>query len=90
VMAGTVYDVLVSYAGLNLRGDVPALDPKLPGHWKGLDFRFNFRGNTFFVSISGQQIKISGKNMGKDQIKFHLYGEEVVLSEGKTVSSKIK
>jgi trehalose/maltose hydrolase-like predicted phosphorylase len=90
VMAGTVYDVLVSYAGLNLRGDVPALDPKLPGHWKGLDFRFNFRGKTYFVSISGQQIKISCENMGKDQIKFHLCGEEVVLSDGKTVSAAIK
>jgi trehalose/maltose hydrolase-like predicted phosphorylase len=90
VMAGTVYDVLVSYAGLNLRGDAPALDPKLPGHWKGLDFRFNFRGKTYFVSISGQQIKISGENMGKDQIKFHLCGEEVVLSDGKTVSAAIK
>jgi len=90
VMAGTVYDVLVSYAGLNLRGDVPALDPKLPGHWKGLDFRFNFRGKTYFVSISGQQIKISCENMGKDQIKFHLCGDEVVLSDGKTVSAAIK
>jgi trehalose/maltose hydrolase-like predicted phosphorylase len=89
-MAGTVYDVLVSYAGLNLRGDVPALDPKLPGHWKGMDFRFNLRGNTYFVSISGQQIKISGENMEKEQIKFHLCGEEVVLSEGKTVSAEIK
>ena len=90
VMAGTVYDVLVSYAGLDLRGEIPALDPKLPAHWKGLEFRFNFRGKTFFVSISEQQIKISGKNMGKDQIKLHLCGQDVILSEGKTASSMIK
>ncbi|MEA3463379.1 MAG: beta-phosphoglucomutase family hydrolase, partial [Bacteroidota bacterium] len=43
VMAGTVYDVLVSYAGLNLNRDVPVLAPRLPGHWKGLEFRFTFR-----------------------------------------------
>ena len=90
VMAGTVYDVLVSFAGLNLSGDVPELNPKLPEHWKGLDFRFTFRGKTYLVSISGQQIKISGKNMGKDQIKFHLYGEEQTLSEGKPVTATIK
>lgn len=90
VMAGTVYDVLVSYAGLNLHGEVPALDPKLPGHWKGLDFRFTFRGMTIFVSISGQQIKISGENMGNEQIKFHLYGKELMLTDGQEVLAPLK
>jgi len=90
VMAGTVYDVLVSYAGLDLSGDVLTLDPKLPAHWKGLDFRFTFRGKTFLVSISAKQIKISGKNMGKDQIKVHLCGEALRLSDGKSVSAAIK
>lgn len=90
VMAGTVYDVLVSYAGLNLHGEVPALDPKLPGHWKGLDFRFTFSGMTIFVSISGQQIKISGENMGNEQIKFHLYGKELMLTDGQEVLAPLK
>jgi len=90
VMAGTVYDVLVSYAGLDLNGDIPVLDPKLPPHWKGLEFRFTFRGTTFFVSVSGQQVKISGENMGKDKIKFHLCGEEIELSDGNAVSRSIK
>ena len=86
VMAGTVYDVLVSYAGLDLSGEVPSLAPELPGHWKGLEFRFTYRGKSFLVSITGQHIKITGENMEKDQIKFHLYGNKVELSEGKTLS----
>ncbi|MDF1575982.1 MAG: beta-phosphoglucomutase family hydrolase [Bacteroidales bacterium] len=90
VMAGTVYDVLVSYAGLDLRGDTPVLHPKLPAHWKGLDFHFTFRGTAFLVSIIGQQIKISGKNMGKEQIKFHICGEECTLSEGNAASATLK
>ncbi|MCK4880278.1 MAG: beta-phosphoglucomutase family hydrolase [Bacteroidales bacterium] len=90
VMAGTVYDVMACYAGLDLRGDVPVLDPKLPGHWKGLDFRFTYRGKTFLVSITSQQVKISGENMGKDQIKFHLCGEEAELSDGKAASMTLK
>jgi beta-phosphoglucomutase family hydrolase len=90
VMAGTVYDVMVSYAGLDLNGELPSIDPKLPGHWKGLDFSFNFRGVTFLVSINDQQIKISGKNIGKQQIKFHLCGEELTLSEGKSLAATIK
>jgi len=90
VMAGTVYDVLVSYAGLDLRGDIPKLNPVLPGHWKGLDFRFAFKGKIFLVSINGPQIKISGKNMGKEIIKVHLCGKETELSEGKAVSMRFK
>jgi beta-phosphoglucomutase family hydrolase len=90
VMAGTVYDVLVSFAGLNLRGDIPVLDPKLPAHWKGLGFRFTFKGMTIFVSISGQQVKISGQNMGREQIKFHLCGKELMLTDGQEVIAPIK
>jgi beta-phosphoglucomutase family hydrolase len=90
VMAGTVYDVLVSFAGLDLHGEVPSLAPRLPGHWKGLDFQFAFRGMTILVSISGQQIKISGKKMGKEQIKFHLYGKELILTEGQEVIAPLK
>jgi len=90
VMAGTVYDVLVSFAGLDLSGEIPALDPNLPGHWKGLQFRFTYRGKGILVSISGKQIKISGENMGKDQIKFHLYGEELCLSGENEVTAQIQ
>ncbi|MEJ2596591.1 MAG: glycosyl hydrolase family 65 protein, partial [bacterium] len=89
VMAGTVYDVLVSFAGLNLGGDVPVLDPRLPGHWKGLEFSFNFKSMDFLVSINKQQIKISGKNLGKQKIKFNLCGTEVELSDGKPVSARL-
>lgn len=86
VMAGTVYDVLVSFAGLDLSGEVPSLSPELPGHWKGLDFRFSYRGKSFLVSITGQQVKITGENMGKDRIKFHICGKEVELSGEKSLS----
>jgi len=86
VMAGTVYDVISTYAGLNLRGSVPSLDPSLPKHWKGLDFRFMFRGTHFQVSISESGIKISGKNDGKEKIIIHLYGQEIELSQDEPVS----
>lgn len=86
VMAGTVYDVISTYAGLNLRGSIPELDPSLPGHWKGLDFRFMHRGTHFQVSITESGIKISGKNAGKEKIKVHLYGKEIELSQDEPVS----
>ncbi len=84
-MAGTVYDVIYSYAGLNLNGEIPELSPSLPPHWKALDFKFNYRGTHFQVSISGKRIKISGKNAGKDKIKVHLCGKEIELPQEVTV-----
>jgi beta-phosphoglucomutase family hydrolase len=80
VMAGTVYDVMASFAGLDLRGDIPAIDPRLPEHWKGLNFSFTFRGKTYLATIKGQQVKISCKNRGAEQIKFNLCGEEIELT----------
>jgi trehalose/maltose hydrolase-like predicted phosphorylase len=62
----------------------------MPDHWKGLDFRFTFRGVSCFVSIQGAQVKISGQNMGEEQIKVHLCGKLITLSEGQEVSLKFK
>ncbi len=86
VMAGTVYDVLASFAGLDLHGDVPRLDPQLPFHWKGLKFQFIFRGTRYKVSISENEVKISIKNSGKEKIKVHLCGNEIELSQDESVS----
>ncbi|MCK5137477.1 MAG: beta-phosphoglucomutase family hydrolase [Bacteroidales bacterium] len=89
VMAGTVYDVISTFAGLNLRGDVPELNPSLPVHWKGLEFKFSFRGCHYKVKISGNEVKISGKNAGKEKIKVHLCGKEIELSQDEPVSVKL-
>ena len=55
-----------------------------------LEFRFSFRGMTIFVSIIGQQIKISGQDMGREQIKLHLYGKELMLTDGQEVIAPLK
>ncbi len=89
VMAGTVFDVISTYAGLNLSGSVPELNPDLPDHWKGLEFRFMFRGTYFRVTISGNDVKISGKNGGKEKIKVHLCGANIELSQDEPVSASL-
>jgi len=90
VMAGTVYDALASFAGLDLRGEVPALNPDLPVHWKKLDFGFSFRGIRYFVSITAQQVKISCKSMGKNRLKFNICGKENEISSDRAVSVPLK
>ena len=90
VMAGTVYDTLVSFAGLDLRGEVPVLHPDLPGHWKGLEFGFSFRGVRYFVSITGRQVKILCKSAGKNKIKFNICGKEYEIAGDRAVSVTLK
>jgi len=86
VMAGTVYDVISTFGGLDLRGEIPVLNPSLPDHWKGLQFNFLFRGTHYHVNISDGKIKISGKNSGKEKIKVHLCGKDLEMAKDEPVS----
>jgi len=90
VMAGTVFDTLVSFAGLDLRGEVPAIHPDLPGHWKGLEFGFSFRGKRYLVSIKGGQVKILCKRMGKKRIMFNICGKEYEIPGNRAVYVTLK
>jgi len=86
VMAGTVCDVMFSFAGLDLRKEFASLDPRLPQHWKGLSFGFTFRGDHYHVSLIADEIKISVKSSGKQKIKIHICGAEYELSNNEAVS----
>jgi beta-phosphoglucomutase family hydrolase len=88
VMAGTVCEVIFSFGGLDLSGNLPAIVPELPGHWTVLSFRFSFNGTHYQVAIKDHEIKISGKSSGKAKIKVHICGEEVDLSAGTEVTRK--
>jgi len=84
VMAGTVFDALASFAGMDLRGEIPVFEPRLPEHWEALEFQLNYRGTTFFVFADNKQIKISRENSGKEKIKFHICGTEMELAAGES------
>jgi trehalose/maltose hydrolase-like predicted phosphorylase len=86
VMAGTVFDALASFAGMDLRGEIPEFEPRLPEHWEALEFQLTYRGMTFFVFVDDKQIKISRGNSGKDKIKFHICGTEIELAAGESAS----
>jgi len=82
VMGGTVVDALVAFAGLDLSGDVPVLDPKLPEGWKKMTFSFSFRGERFRVVLSPSDIKIIVEGSEKDKIKLQLCGRDQELEPG--------
>jgi trehalose/maltose hydrolase-like predicted phosphorylase len=51
VMAGTIWITLTAYAGLDLSGETPKVNPKLPKHWRSLKFNFHFQGKHYFCEI---------------------------------------
>ena len=86
VMAGTVVDVITTYGGVDLHGQIPKINPSLPAGWKELDFGFLFRGTRFQAEISGSTLKISGKNSNGEPIKVDICGTEYTLSQEKPLA----
>ena len=84
VMAGTAVDVMMTYGGLSMCGEVPRLDPALPEGWKELDFGFLFRGVRYQVAVSGETITLSARGGGKAEIKADICGKLYTLSESQT------
>ncbi len=59
VMAGTVYEVLSTFAGLDLTEEEPSVHPSLPEQWKKVEFRFAHRGSRYDVTAEGTSAEVS-------------------------------
>jgi kojibiose phosphorylase len=50
--AGGLWQAVVfGFAGLIVRDGRPSIDPRLPAHWQGVSFKFQYRGETYRVDI---------------------------------------
>ncbi len=68
-MGGTYLGLVDGFAGYRVEGDRVSLRPRLPGRWRRLAFRLNWRGSLFLVDItrattryrllSGRQVELS-------------------------------
>lgn len=52
VMAGTVLIAMKAYAGLNLYGETPVLEPNLPVTWKSIAFTYTFKSDTHQINVT--------------------------------------
>jgi len=58
--------VMLGFAGLDLKGDTLAIDPKLPSQWRGLSFRVCWRGRSVAIRVAGRTVQatlVDGKAM---------------------------
>jgi trehalose/maltose hydrolase-like predicted phosphorylase len=49
--------VMLGFAGLDLRGDMLGIDPKLPPLWHGLSFRVCWRGRSIGIRIADRTVE---------------------------------
>jgi len=53
-LGGTWLTAMFGFAGLSLRGDGVAFDPKLPARWRSIGFGIEWRGRRLKIRIDGQ------------------------------------
>ena len=58
VIAGTILVALQSYAGLDLQGEEPKLNPKLPEHWRRMEFGFTFKGKNYRCEVTRDEARM--------------------------------
>ena len=51
--------VILGFAGLDLKGDVLGVDPRLPPQWRRLSFRVSWRGRSVAIGISGNTVQVT-------------------------------
>jgi trehalose/maltose hydrolase-like predicted phosphorylase len=49
--------VILGFAGLDLKGKIVGLDPRLPPQWRSLSFRLCWRGRSVAIRIVGRTLK---------------------------------
>ncbi|HZK08269.1 MAG TPA: beta-phosphoglucomutase family hydrolase [Bacteroidales bacterium] len=85
VMAGTVLIALQSYAGVDVRGEIPAVNPQLPEHWRSISFNIRWRNHRLYFTITPHLITI--KKTGADEkLRIMVAGQEIELLNDETIT----
>ncbi len=88
VMGGTLDLIYRYFGGLDLSGDVPAVSPHLPAHWKRLAFKFCHQGTWYQLEYTQQGVKAAALGKGNGKVPITVLGQEVLLAPGKAKTIK--
>lgn len=59
VMAGTIMIGLSTFAGIDIRGEVLTVNPKLPNNWKSIAFNIDFKGVNYDINVNHDLVEIT-------------------------------
>lgn len=82
VMAGTLWIALSVYAGLDLRGEIPAFHPALPEHWERLQFSFLYRNVRYHVNLNHHTLEITAASPTTEKLPILVRQQKVWLEPG--------
>jgi len=57
-LGGTWQALVMGFSGFRIMGGMPSFEPRLPGHWRSVEFSLKWKGDNFKLRITGKQIKI--------------------------------
>jgi trehalose/maltose hydrolase-like predicted phosphorylase len=66
-LGGLWQAIVLGLGGVDLTGEMPRIDPRLPPHWRALSFRVRWRDRTLEVRIAAPSVEVrlrSGEEMG--------------------------
>jgi trehalose/maltose hydrolase-like predicted phosphorylase len=88
VMGGSIALVTKGYAGLRLREDRVIIDPHLPLKWRGLKFKFLYKGMWVSLAITRNQVLVLFE--GQSTIPVEIKGKLYYPPLGKTLKVPLK
>jgi trehalose/maltose hydrolase-like predicted phosphorylase len=58
-LGGVWQAIVLGFAGLDLKGDTPGIDPRLPPQWPSMSFRVCWRGRSIAIRIAGGTVQVT-------------------------------
>ena len=70
-LGGTWQAAIMGFAGFRIIDEMPSFEPRLPGHWQGMEFSLKWKGHDLRVDVQKENVKIfvTSKNPGYILIK---------------------
>ncbi|PLX10309.1 MAG: beta-phosphoglucomutase [Marinilabiliales bacterium] len=59
VMAGTIMIAISTFAGIDIRGEILNVNPKLPENWKEISFNITFKSVNYKFNISKENLEVT-------------------------------
>jgi len=80
VMTGTILFLYRAYAGLDWRGDILSVSPRLPTGWQEMSFSISYKSGLFNFVITREKVKVKLEGLKKGSIM--IYDQLVDLKSG--------
>jgi trehalose/maltose hydrolase-like predicted phosphorylase len=81
-MAGTVDMIQRCYTGLEIRGGILWLNPRLPRELKGFNMRIRYRGHWIWLHFTHRRVEVSFESGRSPQIQIGIVDKVYELGEG--------